>query len=48
MLNASNTPHLANPNGNVSSGGFGQITSTSPGSRTTDERYMRLGFKATF
>ncbi len=48
VLNASNTPHFSNPNGNVSSGGFGTVTSTSPGSRTTDERYMRLGVKASF
>ncbi len=48
VFNASNTPHFSNPNGNISSGGFGTITSTSPGSRTTDERYMRLGVKATF
>ncbi len=54
VLNASNTPHFANPGANtnnmtsVSSGSFGLISSTAPGSRTTDERYMRLGFKATF
>jgi hypothetical protein len=48
VLNATNTPHFANPNGNVSSGSFGLITATSAGSRTTDERYVRLGVKGTF
>ncbi|AFL89160.1 TonB-dependent receptor family protein [Terriglobus roseus DSM 18391] len=47
-LNVTNTPHFSNPNGNVSSAAFGTITSTSPGSRTTDERYFRLGVKFAF
>jgi hypothetical protein len=32
----------------VNLNGFGQITSTNPGSRLTDERYLRLGLKLTF
>jgi hypothetical protein len=32
----------------VSLNGFGQITSTNPGSRLTDERYLRLGLKLSF
>ena len=48
VLNVSNPPHFSSPNGNISSGGFGTITSTSPGSRTTDRRYMCLGLKAAF
>jgi hypothetical protein len=48
-LNATNTPHFANPNSNVSSGSaFGTITSVSAGSRTTDERYFRFGAKFMF
>lgn len=48
VLNATNTPHFANPNGNVSSGSFGLITATAPASRLVDERYVRLGIKALF
>ncbi|WP_158615255.1 TonB-dependent receptor [Acidipila sp. EB88] len=48
VLNATNTPHFSNPDGNIADGSFDTITSTSPGSRTTDERYIRLGFKLTF
>ena len=32
----------------ISLNGFGQITSTNPGSRLTDERYLRLGLKLSF
>ena len=48
VLNATNTPHFANPDGNIAHGSFDTITTTSPGSRTTDERYIRLGFKFLF
>lgn len=49
VLNASNTPHFAAPNANVSSGAaFGTITATSAGSRVTDERFVRLGVKFAF
>lgn len=59
-FNLSNTPHLANPASNIGvvqygpSGqisnlnGFGQITSTNPGSRLVDERYFRIGAKILF
>ena len=48
ILNSTNTPHLGNPNANVSSSTFGSITTTSPGSRLNDERYVRLGLKLAF
>jgi hypothetical protein len=47
-MNLTNTPHFANPNSNISTGGFGTITSTSAISRINDERYMRFGLKFTF
>jgi hypothetical protein len=47
-MNLTNTPHFANPNANVSTGGFGTITSTSAISRIHDERYMRFGLKFAF
>jgi hypothetical protein len=47
-MNVTNTPHFANPNSNVSTGGFGTITSVSPISRIDDERYLRFGLKFTF
>lgn len=48
VMNVTNTPHLGNPNSNVSSGTFGSITTTSPGSRLNDERYVRLGARFAF
>jgi hypothetical protein len=48
VMNMTNTPHFANPNSNVSTGGFGTITATSPGSRINDQRYVRLGVKFLF
>ncbi len=48
VLNATNTPHFSNPDGNIADGSFDTITSTNPGSRTTDERYVRLGFRFSF
>lgn len=48
VYNLTNTPHFSNPNANVSQAGYDTITSTTPGSRTTDERYVRLGVKITF
>jgi hypothetical protein len=47
-MNLTNTPHFANPNNNVSTGTFGTITATNPGSRINDERYLRLGVKVQF
>lgn len=47
-LNATNTPHFANPDSNVGDGNYDTITSTNAGDRTTDERYLRLGAKITF
>ena len=59
-LNATNTPHFANPGANVSNlslnsdgsvrslGGFSTITGVSAPSRLTDERYLRLGLRISF
>ncbi len=47
-LNTTNTPHFATPDGNVGDGSFAMISSTSPGSRTTDERFFRVGAKLSF
>jgi hypothetical protein len=59
-FNFSNTPHFSNPasnigvvqygaNGQISNlNGFDQITSTNPGSRLVDERYLRIGAKIVF
>ena len=48
IFNVTNTPHFTNPDGDIADASYDTITSTNPGSRTTDERYMRLGFKLTF
>ena len=59
-MNASNTPHFANPGANVSNlqlnpdgsvknlNGFSQITSTAPLGRILDQRYFRFGFRILF
>jgi hypothetical protein len=59
-MNATNTPHFANPGNNVSNmslnpdgtiknlGGFMQITSTAPLGRILDQRYFRLGARIIF
>jgi len=59
-INVSNTPHFANPGGNVSNmslngdgsvkslGGFSQITSTLPLGRLLDQRYFRFGLRLMF
>jgi outer membrane receptor protein involved in Fe transport len=59
-LNATNTPHFANPGTTVSNvqynpdgsiknlNGFDQITSTAQISRLVDPRYLRLGVRITF
>jgi len=48
-LNATNTPHFANPGANVSNAnGFGIITSTNPLGRIIDQRYIRFGARITF
>lgn len=47
-LNATNTPHFSNPQGNVTNSTFGQITSTTTVSRLIDERYLRFGLKIRF
>lgn len=59
-LNATNTPHFANPsnlnvsnltvnsNGTYNLNGFDQITGTAQISRLVDPRYLRLGVRLTF
>ena len=47
-LNLTNTPHFSNPNGNVTSASFGQVTGTTTVSRIIDERYLRFGLKIRF
>jgi hypothetical protein len=54
-INATNTPHFANPGANVSNyvsptnlGGFSQITGTQNPSRLLDQRYFRFGIRFLF
>jgi hypothetical protein len=47
-LNATNTPHFGNPQGNVTSAAFTQVTGTTTVSRLIDERYLRFGLKIKF
>lgn len=47
-LNATNTPHFGNPQGNVTSAAYTQITGTTTVSRLIDERYLRFGLKIRF
>lgn len=59
-MNATNTPHFANPGANVSNmslnpdgtiknlNGFMQITSTNPLGRILDQRYFRVGLRILF
>ncbi len=51
-LNATNTPHFQNPDGNVTSSTFGEVkAAASNGSgtgRAMDERYLRIGLKILF
>jgi hypothetical protein len=47
-LNLTNHPNFSNPDSNVNSGTFGEITGTTTGSRLIAERYFRFGLKTTF
>ncbi len=47
-LNLGNHPNFSNPDGGVTDGNFGTISSTNPGSRLIAERYFRLGMKLMF
>lgn len=48
-LNFTNTPHLNNPNGNVSSSSYAQITSTrNTGREGIDQRIFRFGLRVSF
>jgi hypothetical protein len=47
-LNLMNHPNFGNPDSGVTDGNFGIITSINPGSRTTAERFMKLGLKFMF
>jgi hypothetical protein len=48
VLYGKNADGSLNFNNVIDPQGFGQITSTNPGNRLTDERYLRLGAKLTF
>lgn len=48
-FNVSNTPHFNNPNSNVASSGFGQVTSLqNTGREGLDQRVFRLGLRLGF
>jgi hypothetical protein len=50
-FNATNTPHWSNPQANISSGGFAQITTVNAanlGRSGTDEKVYRLGLRVSF
>jgi hypothetical protein len=47
-LNLINHPNFSNPDGGVTDGNFGLISSTNAGSRLIAERFLRLGLKLTF
>ncbi len=48
-FNLTNTPHFSNPSANVSSGGFGQITSVhGTGREGIDQRFLELGATVSF
>jgi len=48
VLNVTNTPHFANPSAQVGTSSYDTTFATAPTSRTTDERYVRLGVKMQF
>jgi hypothetical protein len=48
VFNITNTPHFSNPDSTVGDTNFGTLTSVSAQARTTDQRYVKLGFKMTF
>jgi hypothetical protein len=48
VLNVTNTPHFANPSAQVGTSSYDTTFATTPTSRTTDERYVRLGMKIHF
>jgi hypothetical protein len=47
-FNATNTPHFANPNGNVNSSNFGLILGTQSADAMGRSRQFRFGFRVTF
>jgi hypothetical protein len=47
-LNATNTPHFANPNGNTTVPSYTQITATTTVGRLLDERYLRFALRIKF
>ena len=47
-LNATNTPHFSNPNGNTTAPSYTQITTTATVSRLLDERYLRFSLRIKF
>ncbi len=47
-FNVSNTPHFANPNGNVNSSNFGRILATQTAYALGGSRQFRFGLHLTF
>ena len=48
-LNVSNTPHFANPNSNIASGGFGVVNNVAnTGREGLDQRVLRMGLRLAF
>jgi Carboxypeptidase regulatory-like domain len=48
VYNLTNTPHFANPNSDISSSSFGQISSVNAPNRLIDQRYFRIGVRFSF
>ena len=47
-FNATNTPHFANPNGNVNSGNFGKVLATQTAYALGRSREFRFGLRLSF
>ncbi len=47
-FNVTNTPHFANPNGNVNSSNFGRILETQGDDALGASRQFRFGLRVTF
>jgi hypothetical protein len=47
-FNVSNTPHFANPNGNVNSSNFGKILATQTADALGRSREFRFGLRLSF
>jgi hypothetical protein len=47
-FNATNTPHFANPNGNVNSSNFGKVLATQTANAVGRSREFRFGLRLSF